>query len=540
MSTYQQVHALELAQMELQIRIKDIQGISRIYPNQKEHADRITLNFGDDKRICMAIAPMQSGKTGTQVDTTYKMMKKYSISPSNVYIIAGVNSIEWEEQQKLRNPEILKNICHLQNINSIKSDIEDKEDILIVIDECQVACKSNQTLAKLFSSLEFTLASLTDRNIRIIQFSATPNGCLLDLSEFHEVAFQIYLEPDEGYIGLNTLKERRQLQQYFDISGKQSKNIYDQNQSLRQIRHLFNFITNRYVDDARYHLIRIPSGTASIVILNNFINQCDNRFTYITYDLAYEDDINDILKIKPSKPTIVFVKEKLRCAKTLDISNIGLLFDRYSNSPDDSVSSQSFAGRACGYQDSSHLTIFTNLESIERYIRLSNLEFENISNLEWRSNSTKYRNSQCVSKGTYNKAFNNLNSTTVQQNTAEVEPMIITAPTFKIIKEFYIKYLKDVFNGRGPNNRKPNTNGFYETTLGRRRGTGVYSYSEIYSVRKWGLNDTHKYTFHPCYDDTAITSTLKFCLIFYCPNTDLKEKIIENENGIAYNCNISS
>ena len=83
------------------------------------------------------------------------------------------------------------------------------------------------------------------------------------------------------------------------------------------------------------------------------------------------------------------------------------------------------------------------------------------------------------------------------------------------IKQYYNTELKSRFGGRGPQLRKPNANGYYETVIGRKRGKGIYSCDELYEVRKWSLNETHNYTFHPCYENINDKSTLQFWIIHY-------------------------
>ena len=100
-------------------------------------------------------------------------------------------------------------------------------------------------------------------------------------------------------------------------------------------------------------------------------------------------DINRVLSKQPTKHTIIFIKDRLRCAKTLVKKYIGLEYERYSNAKNDEVSIQGI--RATGYNDNSKMTIFANRSSIENYQRLFDTQFLDNS-VEWRSGTTTYHN----------------------------------------------------------------------------------------------------------------------------------------------------
>ena len=86
--------------------------------------------------------------------------------------------------------------------------------------------------------------------------------------------------------------------------------------------------------------------------------------------------------------------------------------------------------------------------------------------------------------------------------------------------------LKKKLGGRGPNTRKPNDSGFYETTI--RSKKKVYSYNEIYKEKLSGLGIERKnYRYHPCYDDVSNKTTLVFCIIYDALHMDHMALIIQ-------------
>lgn len=91
-----------------------------------------------------------------------------------------------------------------------------------------------------------------------------------------------------------------------------------------------------------------------------------------------------------------------------------------------------------------------------------------------------------------------------------------------VLKEYFNKILKPLMkdngikNPTGPKKRTPDENGYYLSTSGKEENrTRVRTCDEIYALRKWGLDKTHHYTFHPCYKNIHDKSTLEFCLIYY-------------------------
>ena len=82
-----------------------------------------------------------------------------------------------------------------------------------------------------------------------------------------------------------------------------------------------------------------------------------------------------ILSTKPSVHTFIFIKETLRCAKTIDKTYVGVLYERASRRVSDSSIIQGLAGRATGYHNFP-LIIFTNIPSVERYRLLWDNKFD--------------------------------------------------------------------------------------------------------------------------------------------------------------------
>ena len=80
------------------------------------------------------------------------------------------------------------------------------------------------------------------------------------------------------------------------------------------------------------------------------------------------------------------------------------------------------------------------------------------------------------------------------------------------MKNWFIANKKSIWNVRGPLQRKPNVNGYYEATIRSERK--IYSFNEVYQERHYGLNDKNKYRVYPCYADTSNKETLEWWFIY--------------------------
>ena len=105
------------------------------------------------------------------------------------------------EQTKDRVPEKLqKNIYHRNKLDNFVKDIKNKKNVLVIMDEIQVAAKNEQTIYKSFQKAGFyDKAYLLKNDIKIVEFTATPDGTIIDIDDWGEHSKTIIMEPGEGY-----------------------------------------------------------------------------------------------------------------------------------------------------------------------------------------------------------------------------------------------------------------------------------------------------------------------------------------------------
>lgn len=503
----------------LQIKGNELKKKSIIYDNQRLCASSIVKGLSDRKIInIMIVALTQSGKTGTMCG----LLKEYLSNPvnvipiENIYIITGLSSCEWVDQTKERMPQMIQErVYHRDKLSrNFVLDIINKKNVLILLDEIQIAAKENQSLANAFGrSGIYDKNKLLENDIKIVEFSATPDGTIYDLAKWGEHSFQLKMEPGEGYTSCFDLKNQNRVFEYKDLCGynKVTDTIDDKVKDNINDMLLHNLNT-----EPLYHIIRTPNEPLSKEVHKNFKKVIGTKANYIKYDKDSDiKDLNNVLKIPPKRNTYIFIKERLRCAKTLVKTHLGIVYERYTKNPDDAVIIQGLIGRGTGYDDNGKSIYFTNITSIDKYEVLWNSNFEDRS-VKWKSKTTTSSNKGLNSNKTFNapsliEGMSDSSSDFTSDD--RDEPIVKEFETQDDAKEYYNNELKAMLKGKGPTKRKANTDGWFETTVCRKKG--IFSYDEIYGVRRWNHNETHKFVYHPCYHDVNDQSTLVFVLIYY-------------------------
>ena len=224
------------------------------------------------------------------------------------------------------------------------------------------------------------------------------------------------------------------------------------------------------------------------------------------YDQSNSINIDVMLKKKPEKHTFIFLKEMARCAKTFKKEHIGIWYERRAAQMMDDVVVQGLLGRATGYDDNGDSIIFTDINSVDRYIDLFDSNFS--KECPWRSNSTKSTSIGVTSTGTFNGLVSE------QEPYVEREPIIQKFKTQEEMIDFFKTNIKDKMpkGKRGPNKKKT-IDGFYKGSI--RCSPTILHTEKVYSERKWGLGEGPCSRSYPCYSDINDPSTLEWWLIYY-------------------------
>lgn len=493
---------------------RSIKPKSLVHPNQIIDGQKISQYFFDKKELCLlqAIGLTQSGKTGVMVSCIQEFVNSKILEPipiDNIYVITGLSSNEWKTQTKARFPESIRdNIYHRNDLSKLVKSIRGKQNVLIIIDEVQIACGYNQTISSIMGEANLlNIQYLLENDVKIVEFSATPNGTFYDLVKWKKHSLNMKIRQGNDYTSCFDLMDNKRV--------KQCKPL-DELESLDEL-----LVDIKQYKHPRYHLIRIKTGEVGEHLIK-FIKERykEEDFEYQKYDMnhSYSDedgqDINtQLLDNAPQKHTLIFIKEKARCAKTFTKEHVGIWYERYADKFSDDVVTQGLLGRATGYDDNGDSIIYTNIPSIENYRKLWDNNFD--KKWEWNSNSTKYSKGITQSKQTFNGE--------VTMNGEVPNTPEINQTNELIIKKYYgewneikedlkIFLITNNLAKRGPNN-KEKTNGYYYGTI-RNVKNEILSVDYVMKNKNFGINEKHKYRIHPCYIKTNDPTTLEWWVIY--------------------------
>ena len=404
-------------QLRGQMRKLERHAISIRHQNQRKAANDIISEFTQDRNTLLvaAVGKTQSGKTGVMysliMEATNTSVDGY-VPVANVFVITGLSSNEWKDQTKSRLPEILReNVFHRSELNKgFKEKINGKKNILIIVDEIQIACQLKQSLHKSFSDILDT-KYMIENDIKIVEFSATPNGTYGNLEDWEGHYKTVKVHPGLGYVGHKELYEQGRLFQCRDLTIQ------------KHVEELYEKIQELY-ETSKYHIIRTKVGGGQDECVEVFKRVVGDEFNYLYHDSENLESIDNILDKQPEKHTVIFLKEMARCAKTFKKEFIGVWYERYVKSFCDDIAVQGLAGRATGYDDNGVSIVYTNMESMRRFIDLWEKDFS--PEVPWNSNTTKYseRKQKTISKKTVNSALKR-DDVPLKDEEIEVDPEII-------------------------------------------------------------------------------------------------------------------
>jgi len=379
--------------LKKEIIINQLKGVSVIYDSQKQFAKNI-IDIFDDKKVLFvtSILPTQAGKTGTMISIIEQYVERHCIPFENIYLITGLSSKSWKKQVKDRFPNILETqIYHRNDLKDrVSFELTFKKDALIIMDEMHIAARKKQTMDIMFEELSFAKReTMYEKNIKVIEFSATPDGVLKDRLQWGESSKVVFGKPGSGYKGIRDFFNENRIHQCDELCGFNNNPKKDEQDLAKEnIRKLGKFIINRYgIDKPKYHIIRTPTGEASRVMMNNFKEIYGDNVDYKEHNgITDEENINDILNIEPKKHTCIFIMELCRCADTINKKYIGVLYERNVKIFNDSAQVQGLPGRMCGYDDTGETVVFANVPSLELYLQHYDSEFTR-TDIPWNCNT---------------------------------------------------------------------------------------------------------------------------------------------------------
>jgi|TARA_B110000285_G_scaffold148527_1_gene165767 hypothetical protein len=308
-----------------------------------------------------AIAPTQSGKTGSMLSTIQHFYNSHNhhVPLNNIFIFTTHSSREWLIQTKQRFPKKFENnIFHRNQIKTFIRTIRGKKNCLIIFDESHIASSRFQTMFRVYNALTlYNSTHMYQNNIKIVHFTATPKNIIHDAQANWGKSFDILeMRVPVSYVSLHNYMENKQILQAKD---------------LRNIEHVVEFKQFVSEHNPGYHIIRTSRGKYHQETINHFKNvfYSFNNTSFISEPNDKSFDFDVILKIKPKYNTFIFIIDKIRCAKTIDIQFVHNLYERTSDNSEFSTIIQGLAGRATGYHKCvQHIRIFSHIKHISQFI----------------------------------------------------------------------------------------------------------------------------------------------------------------------------
>jgi hypothetical protein len=357
-----------------------------IYPSQDNFGAEIANIFLDRSMLSiLALALTQSGKTGSMLGVIKHCLATPSLALplSHIFIITGYSSVQWTEQTRDRfPPEMAGQIFHRNQFDSFVKQVRDKTNVLIIIDEIQIAFGENQSVHNAFrQACIMDKEDLYKKDVKIVHFTATPRNT----EQFKRSSFSkiIFMMPPPGYISVFQLLESNRIRFYKDLAGLLETTDYsnvswkDPNSAAPVKPSVYENIKeiSEYMNTTpKYHIVRTGRTYSHDVTILNFMK----IFPDCAFVSEMETDL-DILLIKPSVHTFVFIKDKLRCAKTIHKEHLGVLYDRKTRKSFMNSTIQGLAGRLTGYHTNQNSVVFTNPVMIRKYHYLWTTQFEGVN-----------------------------------------------------------------------------------------------------------------------------------------------------------------
>lgn len=326
---------------------------SDTFDNQRSFGREIYEAFEKDLNTThvLAVAPTQSGKTGSMLSIIYEFNQPNSphrVDLNNIFIFTGHSSTEWTQQTKKRFPLSMESrILHRNQIDKFIQMVHGLDNILILFDESHIANKYGQTLYTLYNKLGFfNIRRLYSKNIKIVHFTATPHSLIQHVDFWQNSLKVIHMNVPFNYISMKHYIDNKQL-----FSAKPLLGNFD---NIKEI------LTHININDPFYHIIRTHRGDKHHLLINDFkLSFKSFDFDFIS-EPSYNNDIYSLLFHKPLKHTFIFIIDKLRCAKSIHIQHTQIFYDRFVLNPLHDSILQGLIGRTTGFHTQfRHIRLFS-------------------------------------------------------------------------------------------------------------------------------------------------------------------------------------
>ena len=304
----------------------------------------------------LLLAEMQSGKTGTFLFVICEMIRKGIVDYGAIF--TGNSEIELKEQTKKSRDDFIEvYAAYLEKegihddaiIDKLKKNIDvvwgpnlgkfkQKGKTIYVWEESHFGQSKGQRVDKFNVDLKIDpTGNSVPEGCFVLSVSATPFSEFTSniLEKQHKHIVRMY--PPESYRGVKQMLEDNQIRIYFDTPENQFK------ECLKIKRNGYAIVRGMF------------SKLAPIAL--------DAKWVVKEYIQTTKWKINDVLSVEPDRPTVIFIKGKLRMGKEINKTHLMWCMETSNNTKTDTTL-QGLLGRCCGYDSRADILIFIRDEQI--------------------------------------------------------------------------------------------------------------------------------------------------------------------------------
>ncbi len=317
------------------------------------------------------------------------MARKGGINPRNVFFITAMSDRNWLLQTKERVlPMWRENVYHRNTLHHLEHRLKNEKNILIIIDECHLANRRDFTMGKIVDSIDLKKPEvLQQKNIKILQISATPSNTLIDAEKWSN-HIKICPRFNNNYVSFQTFLDEDRLREP---------------QNLMTDEGCENYFSEVCIGNPKFHFVRSvsagPTGRATYSLTKNCLQKQCSNYKAELIELNMTKTHKQIKKIfqdldkQPPKHTFILIKNMLGASKTISDKYIGSVHESLPNEKDNSSEIQGLPGRMCGWtkrRGSTGPKIYCQREIVENYLKLYDSGFDfHQENLLWKDSRLK-------------------------------------------------------------------------------------------------------------------------------------------------------
>ena len=331
-----------------------------IHSNQIDAMKEVLEGF-KTQSYAVLLAPMQSGKTTTFRLIACEMLRQQLVE--RVVIFSGTSDTDLRDQTKGSRG-------HANAVDEFKAsyreyigEVDDDGDFLDMVEvvwaqklddyepggstlyiweESHYGQSQAQRVARFLAKVQIDATGSAPIGCYVLSVSATPFSELSDDHHLNQTKHITILKPGDGYTGVKELKEKGRIHSF----------------TMKELPH----IVSKYKG---YIVIR-----ASLEMEKQIVAHLAG-FQIIRFDMTDKRNLNDILKVAPTRKTVVLIKGKLRMGKVLYKEHIQCVIETSKQCKTDTVL-QGLLGRCCGYTPGNIDIYVQNLRwrEIDRFIEM--------------------------------------------------------------------------------------------------------------------------------------------------------------------------